>query len=241
MNFFDDLKDKKILVVGASQGIGKELCINLGICGSDIYSLSRNETKLRELTSQIKSKSIICDINDEKQVQEAVEKIEPLDGVCFVSGIVKLIPPKLLMRKTVEPQILTNLISPICFLGELLKKKKIKDHCSVIFTSAAGRLNHPKCTASYSASKMGLIGAVRSLISDLSFKNKIRLNNVSFDYVDTPMIKDVQTEDKNIIGISPVEYTSFPYLFLLSERSKWINGQIIAADAGRMLGKNRYV
>ena len=93
MNFFDDLKNKKILVVGASQGIGKELCMNLDICGSDIYSLSRNETKLRELTSQIKSKSIICDINDEKQVQEAVEKIEPLDGVCFVSGIVKLIPP----------------------------------------------------------------------------------------------------------------------------------------------------
>ena len=53
------------------------------------------------------------------------------------------------------------------------------------------------------------------------------------------MIKDVKTEDKNII-----EYSCRIYIFSLSlllERSKWINGQIIAADAGRMLGKNRYV
>lgn len=241
MSFFEDLKNKKILIVGASQGIGRELCLNLNKHGSYIYSLSRNEEKLNELNNEIKSKSLVCDINDEKQVKSAIEKIEPLDGVCFVSGIVKLIPPKLLMRKTVEPQILTNLISPICFLGELLKKKKIKDSASIIFTSASARHNNSPCTVPYAAAKMGLIGAVKSLIKDLSFTRKIRLNNVSFDYVDTPMIKDVKIEDKNIIGVSPLKYTSIPYLFLLSEKSSWINGQIIAADAGRMLGKNRYV
>jgi hypothetical protein len=55
------------------------------------------------------------------------------------------------------------------------------------------------------------------------------------------MIKAVKTTTVDTIGISPVEYTALPYLFLLSFMSRWISGQIVAADAGRMLGKVRYV
>jgi hypothetical protein len=68
----------------------------------------------------------------------------------------------------------------------------------------------------------------------------MRVNTVSFDYVETDMIKAVQTTTVDTIGIAPIEYSSMPYLFLLSSMSRWISGQIIAADAGRMLGKVRY-
>ena len=71
-------------------------------------------------------------------------------------------------------------------------------------------------------------------------EKKIRVNTVSFDYVETDMIKAVKATTTDIIGIAPVEYSSMPYLFLLSQMSRWISGQIIAADAGRMLGKVRY-
>jgi len=66
---------------------------------------------------------------------------------------------------------------------------------------------------------------------------------VSFDYVITEMVKDIDYSqfENDIVGASPVEYTSLPYLYLLSKMSRWVTGQIIAADAGRMLSKTRYV
>ena len=64
---------------------------------------------------------------------------------------------------------------------------------------------------------------------------------MSFDYVETEMIKDIkEIETDRIVGVSPVKYSSTPYLFLLSKMSRWTTGQLIAADAGRMLGKVRY-
>jgi NAD(P)-dependent dehydrogenase (short-subunit alcohol dehydrogenase family) len=85
------------------------------------------------------------------------------------------------------------------------------------------------------------VGAAKSLAADLSPK-KIRVNVVSFDYVQTDMIKSIQnTPHDDTVGISPVEYSSIPYLFILSSMSRWITGQTVAADAGRMLSKVRHV
>ena len=56
------------------------------------------------------------------------------------------------------------------------------------------------------------------------------------------MIIDIDVSKvTDTIGVSPVSFTAIPYLYLLSDRSRWITGQIVAADAGRMLGKTRYV
>ena len=246
MNFFDDLKNKKILVVGASQGIGKQVCIQLNKLGSKIYALARNKQNLKNLSEQIDAKLLECDINIEKQVVSIANEIDPIDGICFIAGFVKLLPPKFLMKKTIEPQFTTNIISPLSFLGEFLRKKKINDKASIIFTSASARMNHPPCSVPYASAKMGLIGASKALVKDLSFSNKMRFNVVSYDYVETEMVKNMKVNDKDlndkdIISVSPVEHTATPYIFLLSSRSKWINGQIIAADAGRMLSKTRYV
>jgi NAD(P)-dependent dehydrogenase (short-subunit alcohol dehydrogenase family) len=180
-----------------------------------------------------------CDIDIDEDVQSLAASIDSLDGVCIVSGVVKLIPPKLLSKRMIDAQVITNLASPLNIVGSLLKKNKLNNGASIIFTSAAGRLCQPPCTAAYAGAKLGLHGAARSLAVDLSPK-KMRVNTVSFDYVETDMIKAVQATTTDIIGIAPVEYSSMPYLFLLSQMSRWISGQIIAADAGRMLGKVRY-
>ena len=240
MSFFEDLENKTILVMGASQGIGKQLASDLAKLKARPLLSSRNEEKLKELAQELNTEYCVCDINDDESIKQLVQELPELDGVCVVSGVVKLVPPKMLQRKTIEPQISTNLTSPISLIGHLLKSKKIKDSGSVVFTSAAARLCHPPCTAPYAAAKMGLLGLARSLVADVSFSNKIRFNVASFDYVESDMSNSVEVNDEDIVGVSPVDYSSFPFLFLISQRSRWINGQIIAADAGRMLGKSRY-
>lgn len=241
MNFFEDLEHKTILVMGASQGIGKQLATDLAKLKARPFLSSRNEEKLKVLAQELNTEYCVCDINDDESIKQLVQQLPELDGVCVVSGVVKLVPPKMLQRKIIEPQITTNLISPISLIGHLLKSKKIKDSGSVVFTSSSARLSHTTCTAPYAAAKMGLLGLVRSLVADVSFSNKIRFNVASFDYVESEMIEKMKlVKETDTIGVSPVEYSSFPFLFLISQRSKWINGQIIAADAGRMLGKSRY-
>jgi len=237
---FEDLKGKNILVVGASKGIGRQLAITLNELGANLYLASRNIVALNVLKQQIPCSVYQCDIDDENSVKNLTNLLPKLDGICIVSGFVKLIPPKMLSKKMVDAQVITNLASPLSLIGGLLRKDIVNNGASIIFTSAAGRLCQPPCTAPYAGAKLGLHGAARSLASDLGHK-KIRVNTVSFDYVDTEMIASMDKMNTDTIGVSPVEYSSVPYIFLLSKMSRWISGQIIAADAGRMLGKSRYV
>ena len=237
---FNDLRDKEVLVVGASRGIGKQLAKTLYSLGANVHLAARNLEALNVIKDEFECPIYQCDIDNDEDVQSLASAISNLDGVCIVSGVVKLIPPKMMSKRMIDSQVITNLASPLNVIGALLRKNKLNDGASIIFTSAAGRLCQPPCTAAYAGAKLGLHGAARSLAIDLSPK-KIRVNTVSFDYVETDMIKAVQTTTVDTIGVSPVEYSSMPYLFLLSQMSRWISGQMIAADAGRMLGKVRYV
>lgn len=238
---FEDLKGRNILVVGASRGIGKQLSFLLKELGANLFLTARNEDVLINLKNEIGASVYLCDIDVDEQVQALASEIKGLDGVCLVGGAVKLVPPKMLSKKNIDQQIITNLASPLNVVGALLRKNCLKEGASIVFTSAAGRICQPPCSAPYAGAKLGLVGAAKSLAADLATK-KIRVNVVSFDYVSTDMIKSLaSTPHDDTIGISPVEYSSLPYLFALSNMSRWITGQSIAADAGRMLTKVRYV
>ena len=236
---FEDIKGKNILIVGASRGVGKALAISLGQLGANLHLASRKLEDLRAVQREVPSEIYECDVDSEESVNNLAKNIANVDGVCVVSGFVKLIPPKMLSKKMVDAQVITNLSAPIYLVGALLRGNSLNDGCSIVFTSAAGRLCQPPCTAPYAGAKLGLLGAARSLAVDLA-PRKIRVNVASFDYVDTDMIKGVQPTTVDTIGVSPVENSNIPYIFLLSSMSRWVSGQIIAADAGRMLGKVRY-
>lgn len=244
MKFYNDLKGKNILVVGGSSGIGKSLIKSLIAVGSNLEIASSKVDSILEqyknLPDQITTYQ--CDFNDNKQILELSKSVNLLDGVAFVSGKTKVVPPHLLTEKIVLDQLDFNLSKPLVILSALLRSRKINSPASIVFTSASARINQVPCTAPYAAAKLGLYGACRSLSADLS-KKFMRVNCVSFDYVDTSMISSIDTKNTVdvTIGISPVEYTNMPYLFLLSNKSRWMTGQMLAADAGRMLGKTRYV
>lgn len=238
---FHDLAGKNILVVGCSKGIGKNLAEAIQSFSANLSLISRNNPNIEPVNSKLVN-FFKLDITKEEDYAPALENLEPLDGLCFVAGDLKLVPPVLLNKRFIDLSFDVNLISPLSLLGFLLKKKLIKNNSSIVFTSSVGRHSQAECSAPYSAAKMGILGAVNALASDLS-KKQIRVNSVSFDYVLTEMSENIDKEQftAGIVDLSPVEFTATPYLFLLSNMSRWITGQIIAADAGRMLSKTRYV
>ena len=241
-NFYDDLANKKILVVGASQGIGLNLVHALAGQNSHVVAASSNVSELDgKLATCSKFVKVPIDFQSPESIAEFPDKIDAVDGVAIVSGKTVVCPPHLMSLKNVEQQTNINFLAPLLLVSSLLRKRKISKPGSIVFTSASARINQVPCSAAYAGTKLGLIGAAKSLAADLG-KKKIRVNCVSFDYVDTNMIKEINvSKDNGTLGVSPVGFTAIPYLYLLSDRSRWITGQIVAADAGRMLGKTRYV
>jgi len=238
---FEDLKGKSILIVGCSKGIGKNLVSALQYFSPSLHLISRNNPNISEFEN-LTTSFYPLDITQEDDYDTKLKELPKLDGVCFIAGSIRLTPPAMMNKKLITKSFDTNVIGPMALTSYLLKKKLINDNASIIYTSSVGRHSQAECSAIYSASKMSLLGTVNALASDLS-KRKVRVNSVSFDYVITEMVKDIDYSqfENDIVGASPVEYTSLPYLYLLSKMSRWVTGQIIAADAGRMLSKTRYV
>jgi NAD(P)-dependent dehydrogenase (short-subunit alcohol dehydrogenase family) len=155
VRMFEDLKGKNILVVGASKGIGRHLAITLNGLGANLHLAARNIEALNALKDEISCVIYQCDIDKDEDVQALASNVDSLDGVCIVSGVVRLIPPKMLSKKMIDAQLITNLASPLNIIGALLKKNKVNDSASIILTSAGGRLCQPPCTAVYAGAKLG--------------------------------------------------------------------------------------
>ena len=96
---------------------------------------------------------------------------------------------------------------------------KFKTGASIVTTSAS-RYNGVAATIPYVAAKNALVAVTRSLSAELAPK-KIRVNTVSFDYVQTDMSRNIldhlqktgNEDAQTIIGVSPTENTALPYVF----------------------------
>ena len=90
------LENKKILVTGASSGIGKETSILLSNLNADLIICGRNEQRLLETKNALKNpqkhEMFIGDLNSEKSIQELLDSFENVDGLVLIAGIVKTLP-----------------------------------------------------------------------------------------------------------------------------------------------------
>ena len=247
---YEDIKNKRILVVGASRGIGRQLCHALQQFGGHVLAASRCLEALSiglKRTGILSEQLFACDIQETESISELVKNLDPVDAVCITAGTTKLVPKHMIKRPIIDNQFSVNLSGPIDLISTMFRFKKIKSGASIITTTASGRYNGVKATIPYVAAKNGLVAVSRSLSSELSSQG-IRINSVSFDYVATGMTESIidnfeknKTDDLDgIVGVSPVENTVIPYFYLISDTSKWMTGQVLSADAGRRLSRVVY-
>ena len=243
---YEDIKNKRVLVVGASKGIGRQLCYALHQIGGHVLAASRSLETLSEGLSEtgiLNEQLLSCDIQETESISKLIKNLDPVDAVCVTAGATKLMPKHMIKRSIIDSQISVNLSGTIDLISTMLRFKKIKSGASIITTSSSGRDSGVKAAIPYVAAKSGLVAMTKSLSAELSSQG-IRINSVSFDYVVTEMTETIvrHLETKvdglgGIVGVSPVENTVIPYLYLISDTSKWMTGQIISADAGRRLSR----
>jgi NAD(P)-dependent dehydrogenase (short-subunit alcohol dehydrogenase family) len=237
---------KKILVTGATSGIGLALCDFLIKNLYSVIAVGRDATKIRHLTEH-HSESIsfeALDLNNFDGYNALFNKhLNNLkfDGFVHCAGMEETLPLTLYTPERMTAIFNLNVFSGVELLRYFSKKKFSNDGASIVFISSVmGELGQPG-KIGYCSTKAAVLGIVRSAALELS-KRKFRINAVSPGVVNTPMTEKLfaSLDDRNInrikemhpLGIGEVEDVIPLINFLLSDYSKWITGQNLIVDGG---------
>ena len=241
------LEDKKILVTGASSGIGRATAIECSKAGAKLIITARNEERLKETLNSMEGEGhqyIVADLSKDGSVDELVTKIPIVDGVVNNAGfnIVKLLP--FIKAEDMSMMMKINLEVPIMLTNQIVKKKKIAKDSSIVFVSSIGKYIVAPGSSIYSATKGGLSAFMKNAALDLAGK-KIRCNAVLPGMIETPLIFDDKNVTEEILDadrkLYPLrrygnpEEVAYAIIFLLSNASAWVTGAEMVIDGGRSL------
>ncbi|MBZ4041963.1 SDR family NAD(P)-dependent oxidoreductase [Flavobacterium hibisci] len=240
------IKEKKILITGATSGIGLALCEFLLNNNCNVIAVGRDESKITGLQNQFESalKFVSLDLTEFASYPKIFEEslaANKFDGFVHCAGMEETLPLTMYNPESVSKIFNINVFSGIELLRSFSKKKYSNDGASIVFISSVmGELGQPG-KIGYCATKSAVLGVVKSSALELA-KRKFRVNAVSPGVVNTPMTQKLfsQIEESNIerikqmhpLGIGDVEDVVPIISFLLSDNSKWITGQNIKIDGG---------
>lgn len=239
------LKDKTILITGASSGIGRATAIECSKLDAKVILVGRNEDRLKETLSLMENQELHTyykvDITHDDEVDELVSSLPSLNGIVNNAGIVKTILTKFIKRPNFEEIVENNTVAPILLTSKLLKKKKILKNGSVVFTSSIGGPSIGTIgNGIYSASKAAIEGFVKCACLELATKN-IRVNTVKPGMTNTKLIDDtsMSTEEFELDKKNyPLQRYGEPreialgIVYLLSDASSWTTGTSLTIDGG---------
>lgn len=121
------LKDKTILITGASSGIGRATAIECSKLDAKVILVGRNEDRLKETLSLMENQDLHTyykvDITHDDEVDELVSSLPGLNGLVNNAGMLKNYLVQFVKRDSIEELIGTNTIGPILLTSKLLKKR----------------------------------------------------------------------------------------------------------------------
>jgi NAD(P)-dependent dehydrogenase (short-subunit alcohol dehydrogenase family) len=243
------LENKTILVTGASSGIGRATAIECSKLGATVIVTARNEDRLKETIEALEGKErahclIVADLTQEEEIERLVTLMPVLDGCVNNAGIGKILPVQFFSAEELEKIYLINCFAPMLLIKQLLKKKKLKNSSSIVFTSSiAGNLNISPGNGIYGTSKCAVNGFMKYAALELAGKG-IRCNAVNPGIINTQLIenklfsesdraRDIEKYPLKRYG-EPAE-VAFAIIYLLSDAASWITGTSIVIDGGRTL------
>lgn len=238
------LKNKSIVIIGGSSGIGRQVAEFASIEGAKLTIVGRNNDRLKETETALARngaavETIQCDAHDHQQLEILFSKLKPFDHLVSMVGDVMgggFIGSELSeIRRVLESKFFTNVR-----IGQLAAEK-VKEQGSLIFTSGTGG-RAQDASGSY-VGNLGINALVEGLAVELA--PKVRVNAVSPTWTLTPFWRDLPTIQVEHIQnhfeqtiplkrIAQIEELAMTYIFLM--KNGFITGQHIAVDGGIMLG-----
>ena len=239
-----DLKNKNIIVTGASGGIGNSIIQKLNQAGANILASGTKTEKLNKLKDKfVNLKTLKFDISQSDRIEEFVENATKelggnLDCIINNAGVTQ---DNLAIRMSLDEwQKVININLTATFLiNKSVIKKMLKNKSGKIvnITSVVGHTGNLG-QANYTASKAGIIAMSKSLAIEYAKKN-ININCISPGFIKTAMTDKLDDKFKEaIISKIPSGRLGDPndianaVLFLCSNQSDYINGETLHVNGG---------
>lgn len=249
-----NLSGKRILVTGASSGIGKSIAIECSKMGAELVLLGRNEERLIEtlllLEKGLNHSYCIFDFSEGKdfgKIGNQVIEGGKLHGLVNCAGVTSTLPIKSITNDRLKKMFEVNVFGAFEVTKWFTKKSVVSESgASVIFIASIMGVVGEVGKTLYSMSKGALISGSKSMALELA-NRKIRVNTISPGVVLTPMVKNgiyaqeqesfEKVSNKHPLGIGEPNDIANAVIFLLSDGSKWITGSNILVDGGYTAGK----
>lgn len=242
------MKGKTVLITGAARGIGKAVALKLASEGADVAFTDlvidevAQETEKELLAFGVNAKGYASNAADFAQTEEVVGKIKEdfgkIDVLVNNAGITR---DGLLLRMTEQQWdsvMEVNLKSAFNFVHAVLPHMMKQRGGSIINMASVVGVHGNKGQANYSASKAGLIALAKSVAQEMGPRG-IRANAIAPGFIETAMTAQlpdsVKETYKSIIPMrrgGTVDDIANVALFLASDLSAYVSGQVIPVDGG---------
>jgi short-subunit dehydrogenase len=188
----ETIKNKNILVVGATGGIGSELVKLLKSSGANLFITGRNENKLNQIALQHQIEESCCYAGDLTQKDNIIQlnqkyfnRYTTIDFLINASGIGIIKSSEQLTEEEFLQTLMLNVYSPFMIIKSFLPSmKETKKGLIIHVPGVLGKV--PMLgSAAYSASKYGLVGMLQSIREEIK-RTEIRITNLFMGGVDSP-------------------------------------------------------
>jgi NAD(P)-dependent dehydrogenase (short-subunit alcohol dehydrogenase family) len=227
------LKDKLIVVTGASSGIGRQCP---GRLDETFRLMKEHEIHVKYAVDLLDFKKV------EEIFPELVTEMGQIDGLINCAGISTTLPFASSSPERMELFLKTNVIGPMNLTRLVVKPSHFsKAGGSIIFISSVMGVVGESGKVLYSMTKGALVASVKSMAIELSVRN-IRVNSISPGVVESPMSqravysKDQESlrriEGLHLLGLGKTEDIANACVFMLSDSGRWITGTNLIVDGG---------
>jgi NAD(P)-dependent dehydrogenase (short-subunit alcohol dehydrogenase family) len=222
---------KEVLVIGGRSGIGKQVVADLLEDGYHVTAASR-EISEDDFEGEVSVQKFDVTGSDELDLPDE------LHGLVYCPGTIKLKPFDRIGLDQIQEEMEINYLGAVKVLHQAIKALKKGKGSAVFFSTVAVQTGMP-FHSSISAAKGAVEGMVRSLAAE--YAPKVRFNAIAPSLTDTPLAESMLNSDKKresnasrhpLNSIGDVKDISEGVRYLISDRSRWVTGQILKIDGG---------
>ncbi len=238
------LKEKTVLVTGASSGIGRATAIECSKLGARLIITGRNEERLNETMGLLSGEGhtmVTGDLTSQEDIDKIVSETGKINGLVLCAGKGMTSPFPFSTKDKYVEIFDVNFFAPVELLRLLVKKKKMeKDSSVVMVSSIGGNGSYSLGNGVYGASKAALSSTMRFCARELAAK-KIRVNTVNPGMVNTKLITGgAISEEQHQLDMQKYplkrygepEEIAWAIIYLLSDASAWVTGHSLVIDGG---------